>query len=88
MSASLLKYRISVGQEQVVVAMRNGAIIRAVGVQRPSEICLWAEVPDDTPVITRTFRVIGTGWDVPDPGIYLGTVFDAPLVWHVYEVTA
>jgi len=82
----MLKYRISAVQEQTTVAIRAGAIIRAVGVQQPREICLWAEVPDGFPVETRTFRVIGTGWDVPDLGTYLGTVFDGPLVWHVYEV--
>jgi hypothetical protein len=82
----MFKYRISAEQEQTTVAIREGAIIRAVGVQRSREICLWAEVPDDAPVITRTFRVIGTGGDVPDPGTYLGTVFDGTFVWHVYEV--
>ena len=86
MSTQILKYRISTEQERTTVAMRAGTLIRAVGVQRPSEICLWAEVPDDGPIEPHAFRVIGTGWDVPDPGTYLGTVFEGQFVWHVYEM--
>ena len=90
MSVRMLKYRISAGQEQTTVAMRAGAVIRAVGVQLPGEICLWSEVPDAVPVETRTFRVIGTGFEVPeDAGIvYVGTAFDNPFVWHIYEATS
>jgi len=88
MTERMLKYRISAEQEQTTVAMRVGAVIRAVGIQRPGEICLWAEVPDAVPVETRTFRIIGTGFEVPDDAgiVYVGTAFDDPFVWHVYEV--
>jgi hypothetical protein len=81
----MLKYRISANQDQTTISIRAGADIRAVGVQLPREVCLWAEVPDDTPVQARTFTIIGTGDDVP-AGAYVGTVFDGPFVWHIYEV--
>ena len=72
--------------QQVDVLMREDAVIRAVGVQ-DGQVYAWAETPGGDPLtITRRFRVIGTGWDVPDPGVYLGTVFSAPFVWHVYEI--
>lgn len=87
MNDRMLKYRISAEQEQTTVPMRTGAVIRAIGVQSPREVCLWAEVSDSNTVIARTFRVIGTGFDVPEPGTYIGTVFDGPYVWHLYEVT-
>ena len=88
MSARMLKYLISSRTSmQVDVLMNEGAVIRAVGMQDDA-IHAWAENPDGEPLtVTRTFRVIGTGWDVPD-GTYLGTVFDGPYVWHVYEVTS
>jgi hypothetical protein len=90
MNARMLKYRISAEQEQTTVAMRAGTIIQAIGIQRPHEICLWAEVPNVLPIVTRTFRVVPTGGDVPPRthGHYVGTVFDGPFVWHVYEVTS
>ncbi len=89
MSARMLKFPIPVEQGATSVAMRQGAVIRFAGVQREDEICLWAQVPDGDPELleVRNFAVIGTGWDVPDPGIYIGTVFDGIFVWHVYEVT-
>ena len=87
MSARMLKYRISSNASmQTDVLMREGAVIRAVGMQGP-DIYAWAETPvqADPLTVTRTFRVIGTG-NVSD-GTYLGTVFDGPYVLHVYEVT-
>jgi hypothetical protein len=36
----------------------------------------------------REFVIIGTGWDVPDNGIYHGTVQISPYVWHVYEIVS
>lgn len=88
MSARMLKYKVSSGGlKQEDVLMNEGAVIRAVGMQ-DGAIYAWAENPGGEPLnVPRTFRVIGTGWDVPDPGTYLGTVFDGPFVWHVYEAT-
>lgn len=88
MTARMLKYLIaSATSMQVDVLMREDAIIRAVGMQDHG-IFIWAETPAhaDPLTVTRTFRVIGTGWDVPYLGTYLGTVFDGPFVWHVYEI--
>jgi len=89
MNGRIFKYKISSSTSlQTEVPMREDAAIRAVGMQG-HEICVWAETPSGDPfTVTRTFRVIGTGFDVPDPGAYIGTVFDGPFVWHVYEVTS
>ena len=84
----MFKYLISSAtSQQVAVLMREGVIIRAVGIQG-HRIYVWGETPVHAvaPTVTRTFRTIGTGDDVPDVGDYLGTVFDGPYVWHVYEV--
>ena len=89
MTSRMLKHRISASREhQTTLTMRAGATIRAVGVQQPGEICLWAEVPFDSPLEPRTFRVVPTGGDLPDVGNYIGTAFDGPFVWHVYEVAS
>jgi triacylglycerol esterase/lipase EstA (alpha/beta hydrolase family) len=88
MIARMLKYRISSNDSaQVVVLTREGAVIRAVGMQG-GEIYAWAETPVQANPLTdtRTFRVVPTGGDLPDPGAFVGTVFDGPFVWHVYEM--
>jgi hypothetical protein len=89
MSGRMLKYRISSDtSHQVGVPMPARAAIRAVGLQG-SHIYVWAETQGGDPMtITRTFRVIPTGGDLPDEGTYLGTVFEQGFVWHVYEVAS
>lgn len=42
-------------------------------------------------MIGRMFKyVISNGSSletkVPEPGTYVGTIFEGPFVWHVYEV--
>jgi len=88
MSGRMLKYKISSDtSDQVGVLMPARAVIRAVGMENHA-ICAWAETPGGDPLtVTRTFRVIGTGRYLPD-GTYLGTVFQGPYVWHVYEVAS
>jgi hypothetical protein len=88
MSERMLKYQVSSDtSRQVAVLMREGATIRAVGVQGHA-IYVWAETPvqADPLTITRTFRVVATGDDLPGVGNYIGTVFEGPYVWHIYEV--
>ena len=88
MRGRMLKYQVSSDtSQQVTVEMREGATIRAVGMQN-HQIHVWAETPikANPLTVTRTFRVVATGSDLPDPGNYVGTVFDGPWVWHVCEV--
>lgn len=53
-------------------------------------ICLWVEVDPDTPLMERHFVPVGTGHEVPDGAVYVGTVLldDDSLVLHFYEVPA
>ena len=50
-------------------------------------ICLWAEVFPDNAKRTRTFDVLGTGHAVPSNAKHVGSVRDAPFMWHVYSIT-
>lgn len=52
-------------------------------------LTLWAEVDSDQVVCDKTFLVVGTGYqiDVPsDSRRYVGTCFDGPFVWHLFEI--
>ena len=45
---------------------------------------LWAEVNPNAMPQKRTLYVCGTGHPVPDFSEYVTTLFDGPLVWHIY----
>jgi hypothetical protein len=57
-------------------------------------LCVWAQVPkknvvvadDGDVLVTRKFCIYGTGWDIPSPSYYIGTVQRGEFVWHLYEV--
>jgi hypothetical protein len=72
----------------IVKDMPHGAQLLAVQEQH-GEPQLWALVDtDETTTYPRTFRVYGTGHNMPDqPGKYVGTfqVQGGDLVFHVFE---
>ena len=53
-----------------------------------SALCIWVEVDPSEPVESRTFDVVGTGFDVMADAQYVQTCFDGPFVWHLYEYDA
>jgi hypothetical protein len=71
-----------------LLEMPEKAIPRSVQIQG-GQLCLWAEVQTNQPLEKRRFIVIGTGHPFPPvetrPDIYIGTVQDGALVWHIYE---
>ena len=49
---------------------------------------MWFEVTGHTTTLKRRhFEVFGTGHQIPDDAIYIGTWQGPPYVWHLYEVT-
>lgn len=48
---------------------------------------LWFRCNPYSPMISVRFVVCGTGQPAPDQyqGKYIGTCFDGPYVWHVFE---
>jgi hypothetical protein len=54
------------------------------------DLCIWCDVNTKAKNEERTFRVFGTGHEIPqDMGInpqYIGTAFIRELVFHVYEI--
>lgn len=51
---------------------------------------IWVEVDSDVSEEIRTFEVYGTGHmikaELGKARAYVGTVFEGPFVWHIYEV--
>lgn len=60
----------------------TGGILH-VGMQRT--VTIWVTVDTAAPKVTRVFRVFGTGHPIPDDWLPVGTCFDGPFVWHVFE---
>ena len=55
--------------------------------KQDGEICIWAEVNDELPKVTRTFKIVMTGEELPDEDLrYIGTVQDGAFVWHLFEI--
>lgn len=51
---------------------------------------LWAVVDPTRKVEVRSFRVVGTGWELGESHnlhrlLYVGTWQDAGLVWHLFD---
>jgi len=64
-----------VGAKPLLVALQRGVL------------CLWVEVePGKGCQEVRRFDVYGTGHPIMSvKPCYVGTCFDGPLVWHVFE---
>jgi hypothetical protein len=67
------------------VHMPLGSTIVKVGIQN-GQCCIWALVDTDAPVEERRFVVVGTGSEIDDNMVYVGTMFEEPFVWHVMEL--
>lgn len=49
-------------------------------------LTLWAEVVTSDHVRSKTFRIFGTGWEIPDNYHYQATTqTESGYVWHLYE---
>ena len=48
-------------------------------------LVLWALVDPLQPKEQRTINIFGTGGPAPDTGVYIGTVQDGGMVWHVFQ---
>ena len=50
-------------------------------------LTFWALVDTDAPRVPRSFAIFATGETLPPfPVAYLGTFFEWPFVWHVFEL--
>lgn len=71
---AMLRIPMPEGSTPVRFAMQNGVP------------CVWALVDTEREVVTRNFRVYGTGHVIPDIAAeYVGSCDDPPFVWHLFE---
>lgn len=91
MARTIYKYPLALTDDIQIIIMPGGAEILHVGVQGENlvpRICLWAYIDPGAETQPRTFRVFGTGHDLPTKHEYVGTVQMGSYVWHIFEVEA
>lgn len=75
---------IAAAGEKLVIPERHKVL--HVGLDPSGAMCLWAEVDPDSAMCQFEYVVKGTGHRlVGTEGMeFIGTVLQAPFVWHVY----
>jgi len=73
---------------KVTIMMPKFVDIIKVDMQQNVGPCIWAIIDTEDALTERTFRIIGTGWDLADLGVhnrYLGTwQNNNGFVWHLF----
>lgn len=86
------KYEVKATASSTAIEMPAGARIVHVEHQNPDDrgtVTFWAEVDLEAKLESRVFQIYGTGHEIGDRCIYLGTDCVTPtLVWHLYELTS
>lgn len=82
----IYKYVLGIGWENQAIKMPKHSVILSIQVQN-TQICVWAEVEENQPIVDKVFVIIGTGhsFDKDILGQYLATVQQGEFVWHIYE---
>jgi hypothetical protein len=89
MTRVVYKYEVPVDDEWHEIRTPGTATFLHVGNQGGHGVQLWAEVAKvNLGVAVRKVRVFGTGQNIPDGAIYVGTTMAGPFVWHVYAEPA
>ena len=85
----IFKYDLGTGHPNFTaeVSMPKDSTVRSVGMQG-GKIIVWASVSDCVPTVRHSFRILGTGIPhiLPSSAKFVGTVFDGPFVWHVFDL--
>lgn len=80
---TIWKYSLEDGYSELWLSQT--AQVVEVGLDPSGAWSLWALHFTTDPVDRRTFRVFGTGHEVPDGWKYVGTFHEPGFVWHVFE---
>ena len=83
---TIFKYVLAMGDLQHI-PMPKGAEVLAVQTQDDLP-CLWALCDKHAPYVSRTVKIVGTGWTEADiqRDQYIGTFQQGPFVWHVFDL--
>lgn len=84
MNRIIFKYQLN----SAVNHLPQGAKILSAQVQN-DQICIWALVDPDRPLVMRKLKIFGTGQPLPVHGpieaVFVGTVQQGIYVWHIFD---
>ena len=83
---SIWKFRGDREHDVIELSMPKDAKVLSVGLQH-DRLTFWAEVFTGTEIEyeIRKFFVVGTGHPLPVNYGFVGTVFQGPFVWHIFD---
>jgi hypothetical protein len=82
------KYKLKVGGETEIRMPKGAGLLHFSYVPHNNSWCLWALVDTRRPEEIRTFTVYGTGFEIQQFGVYVGTALSlgGDFVLHLFEV--
>ena len=85
----VFRWELEVTDEQKIDLPLSAQILHVAPGRDPNKyaIDLWAQVPEEAPLIPTTIRIFGTGHSIDNPTRqeYIGTCVMGSFVWHVYH---
>ncbi len=78
------KYKIEISDTPTALEVPKGATVCTVAMQGGA-LFVWLLVNPNATEVVRKYVVRGTGHSVLASELYVGTAFDGPFVWHVFE---
>lgn len=86
MGAEIWKFRLApIGEAVEHQAPDLGRALH-FGIQ-DAQFYAWCLVQPSKKLAPAAFKIIGTGWPVPEGWDYAGTVQEGPYVWHLFQTT-
>jgi hypothetical protein len=85
MKIAIWKYKLAIIGEQKIT-MPDNAVSLSVQAQ-DGDVCLWAMVDEEAPLVERTFVIYETGQPISPVRYdnFLATVQIGSFVWHVFQ---
>jgi hypothetical protein len=88
------KYKYTDG---MTLELPTQAYVVHVGTDPKGLLCLWIETEltdelnlanelSNELLFPRHYKTFGTGHNLPEEAMFIGTYIDSPFVWHIYEV--
>lgn len=82
---AIYKYVLNITPPETVVNIPAGSIVRRVAMQN-GEPTFWAEVDTSAPKVSKIFRILGTGHEIPENAHWVGSCEDGPFIWHLFQM--
>lgn len=67
------------------IELPGGAAFLSIGIDHVGARCLWFAVDPTMPKYPFEVIKVGTGWDLPHVGDFLGIIIEDGFVWHYFS---